>query len=294
VFVPALSFVATANAVAYCGASPHFIDVEEGTLGMSPIALRDRLVEVAEIRDGKTYNKVTGNAIRAIVPMHTFGHPCDLAAIQLVADEFSLVIVEDAAEALGSFYNGRHVGTFGELGVLSFNGNKIITTGGGGAVITDDPELANRVRHLSTTARVKHGWEFDHDEVGYNYRMPNLNAALGCAQLGRLAGYLESKRNLYKEYSRAFETVVGVDVYCEPREAKSNYWLQAIVLSEEKSHYRDEILELTNDSGIMTRPAWNLLSTLPPFRQAPASPLKVSESLVRRIINVPSSPLRST
>jgi aminotransferase in exopolysaccharide biosynthesis len=289
VLVPALTFVATANAVKYCGAIPHFVDSEEVSLGMDPVALRVWLKDVTEMREGVSVNKVTGRPVRAMVPMHTFGHPCNLEGLRSIAQDFAIVLVEDAAESLGSYYQGRHTGTFGMLGVLSFNGNKILTTGGGGAILTNDSTLAAKAKHLSTTAKLPHKWEFNHDQIGFNYRMPNINAALGCAQLEGLPSFIDSKRKLFLAYNDAFKNIKNLHIVREPLNSKSNYWLQAILLNESIAHLRYEILSKTNDFGFMTRPAWTPMHTLIPFVECPRSPLPIAESLVNRIINIPSS-----
>ena len=289
VLVPALSFVATANAVSYCGAIPHFIDSEERTLGADPVALREYLRRISETRAGACVNRATGRRIRALVPMHTFGHPTDIDALLSVASEFHVALVEDAAESLGSTLHGRHMGTFGHLGTLSFNGNKTITTGGGGAILTNDPELARRAKHLTTTAKLPHRWDFLHDEVGYNYRMPNINAALGCAQLEQLPQLIDAKRALYHQYESAFAGVTGVRLMSEPIGTQSNYWLQALILDPAVRDARDAILQATNDDGVMTRPAWTLMHRLPAFANSPRMALPVAESLSDRIINIPSS-----
>jgi perosamine synthetase len=289
VLVPALTFVATASAVVQSGATPHFIDSEERTLGVNPRALREYLTQISERRDALCVNRFTGRVIRAVIPMHTFGHPVDLDGLMGVARDFNLILVEDAAESLGSLYHGRHTGTFGLMGTLSFNGNKTITTGGGGAILTNDTELAKHAKHLTTTAKVPHRWNFDHDEIGYNYRLPNLNAALGCAQLEQLSGYLESKRRLYECYRTAFSQTGRVSVFGEPTGCRSNYWLQTLVLDESVAHKRDEILATTNAAGLMTRPAWNLLHRLVPYAKYPRMELPVAEALERRIVNLPSS-----
>ena len=289
VLVPALTFIATANAVAYCGATPHFVDSEARTLGMDPHALADYLERTAEIRDGVCYNRATGRPLRGVLPMHTFGHPADLDALAAVAERFHLVLVEDAAEALGSFYKGRHVGRWGRLSTLSFNGNKTITTGGGGAILTDDDALADRAKHLTTTAKRAHPWRYDHDCVGYNYRLPNLNAALGCAQLEQLPAFLERKRALAHRYATAFEAVGGVRFVTEPAFARSNYWLNALLLDEAAADQRDAILERTNAAGIMTRPVWTLMPHLPMYEACPRAELPVAERLERRLFNIPSS-----
>lgn len=289
VLVPVLSFVATANAVCYCGAKPHFVDSEENTLGIDPVGLRNYLQAITEQRGGMCVNIETGCVIRAIIPVHIFGHPCDLEGLLEVAKDFNLTLIEDAAESLGSTYQGQHTGTFGLLGALSFNGNKIITTGGGGAILTDDPELAKRAKHLTTTAKTPHRWDYIHDEVGYNYRMPNLNAALGCAQLDQLPDFLESKRSLFISYQEVFSEIAGLHLFAEPKGSHSNYWLQTLLLDETAMNQRNEILEATNSAGLMTRPTWTLLNKLTPFQDCPHAPLPVAESLEQRIVNLPSS-----
>jgi len=289
VLVPALTFVATTNAVSYCGATPHFVDSEERTLGVDPQALRAYLRSTAEIRDGTCVNRHTGRAIRALVPMHVFGHPADIEGLLGVAHDFALVVIEDAAEALGSFYHGVHTGSLGLFGTLSFNGNKTITTGGGGAILTNDAQLARAAKHLTTTAKVPHRWEYRHDTVGFNYRLPNLNAALGCAQLEQLPRLLAAKRRLHERYATAFAAVSGVTLLREPAGCRSNYWLQTLLLDPPFAAERDEVLALTNDSGFMTRPVWVLNHRLPMYQHCPRMPLAVAESLERRIVSVPSS-----
>jgi perosamine synthetase len=289
VLVPALTFVATANAVTYCGAVPHFVECEESTLGLDAAALRGYLSRIAEVCSGRCVNRATGRVLRAIVPMHAFGHPVDIEATLAVAADFHIAVVEDAAESLGSRVNGRHTGTFGLMGTLSFNGNKTVTTGGGGAIITNDADLARRAKHLTTTAKVPHRWEYYHDEIGFNYRLPNLNAALGCAQLEQLPNFLESKRRLHEHYRIAFAHVTGVHLVSEPPGCRSNYWLQVLLLDAALATERDAILAATNDAGFMTRPAWTLMHRLPSFSPCPRMPLPVAESLARRLINLPSS-----
>lgn len=289
VLIPALTFVATANAVTYCGAIPHFVDSEENTLGVDAVKLRDYLVHHTEQCAGQCINRTTGKIIKALVPMHTFGHPVDLDGLMAVAQDFNLALVEDAAESLGSFYHGRHTGSFGLMGTLSFNGNKTITTGGGGAILTDDAELARHAKHLTTTAKLPHAWEYRHDEIGYNYRMPNINAALGCAQLEQLPTMLAAKRELFQRYQAAFATVSGIRLMEEPVQCQSNYWLQTLVLDSNHADQRDILLQATNDAGIMTRPAWVLMHELGPFRECPCMDLAGAESLVQRLINIPSS-----
>lgn len=289
VLVPALTFVATSNAVSFCGAVPHFVDSEERTLGMDPAALRAHLRATTEQRNGLCINRDTGRVIRALVPMHTFGHAVDIEGLLAVAHDFGLQLVEDAAESLGTTVGGRHTGTFGRVGTLSFNGNKTITTGGGGALLFNDAELAQRAKHLTTTAKQPHRWEFVHDAVGYNYRLPNINAALGCAQLEQLPGFLQEKRRLYGQYRDAFAGVRGVRLMEEPAGTRSNYWLQTLLLDENNSGQLEAVLQALNDAGLMSRPAWALNNTLAPYRNAPSAQLPGASSLARRIVNVPSS-----
>jgi aminotransferase in exopolysaccharide biosynthesis len=290
VLVPALTFVATVNAITYCNAIPHFVDSEEGTLGIDTSKLRDYLQRNTSQQSGKCVNNLSGRIVRALVPMHTFGHPSDIDGLLSIANDFNIVLVEDAAESLGSFYHGQHTGTFGLFGTLSFNGNKTITTGGGGAILTNNEALARHAKHLTTTAKIPHEWEFRHDEIGYNYRMPNINAALGCAQLEKLSDKLASKRELFKRYQSAFAQVEGVSLFSEPESSQSNYWLQTLVLDGSESENRDLILESTNNTGIMTRPAWELMNDLEPFKGFPSMDLSTAKSLSERIINIPSSP----
>ena len=289
VLIPALTFVATANAVTYCGATPHFVDSEERTLGIDVAKLRDYLTRCTELRAGQCVNLVTGRIIRAIVPMHTFGHPADLDGLLAVERDFNIALVEDAAESLGSYYHGQHTGIFGLMGTLSFNGNKTITTGGGGAILTNDAELARHAKHLTTTAKQPHAWEYRHDEIGYNYRMPNINAALGCAQLEQLPTILAAKRELFERYCDALIAVDGVQLMVEPANCRSNYWLQTLVLDPEQADNRDNLLKATNDVRIMTRPAWVLMHKLTQFRVCPRMDLSTAHSLVQRLINIPSS-----
>jgi perosamine synthetase len=289
VLIPALTFVATANAVTYCGATPHFVDSEERTLGVDAVKLRDYLASHTELRTGLCVNRDTGRVIRALVPMHTFGHPVDIDGLLSIAHDFNLELIEDAAESLGSYYHGQHTGTFGLMGTLSFNGNKTITTGGGGAILTNNAELARHAKHLTTTAKLPHAWEYRHDEIGYNYRMPNLNAALGCAQLEQLPAMLEAKRKLFGLYQTEFSQLQGIKVVAEPEQCSSNYWLQALLLDEDQSNQRDSILKATNEAGFMTRPVWVLMHELAPFKYSPRMNLDGAQSLSQRLINIPSS-----
>lgn len=287
VLIPALTFVATANAVAYCQAVSHLIDSSPKTLGMGAEALELRLSEVAvKSADGVVRNKLTGRRIAACVPMHTFGHPVEIDEIAGICAHWGIPLIEDAAESLGSTYKGRNAGTTGLLSALSFNGNKIITTGGGGAILTNDEKLGALAKHITTTAKVPHAWAFNHDHVGYNYRMPNLNAALGCAQLERLPDFLARKRALAQRYASAFADVPGVRFFTEPAGCNSNYWLNVLLL--DRAEDRQSVLEATNAAGYMTRPVWTLMHKLPMFADCPRMDLPVAEELEARLVNIPS------
>ncbi len=289
VLTPTLTFVATANAVTYRGAVPHFVDAETETLGVDPARLDAYLHAIAQARDGVCINLRTGRPIRALTVMHVFGHPSDVDGLVQVAARWNLVLVEDAAEALGSRWRGRHAGGFGRLAALSFNGNKIVTTGGGGAVLTDDPALARRAKHLTTAAKVPHRWAFDHDEIGWNYRMPNLNAALGCAQLERLPDMMTRKTRLAERYAAAFEGIEGVRVL-RPREGASvNHWLNVLMLDRPDRALRDRVLETLNDAGYQARPLWTPMHRLPIYEDCPRDALPVAEALEDQVINLPSS-----
>ncbi len=281
-----LTFIATCNALSYCGAHPVFIDVDRDTLGLSPSKMREWIKAHAELREDGLYNKRSGRRIKACVPMHTFGHPVRLKELVELCREYRLELVEDAAESVGSFYHGQHTGTFGKIGVLSFNGNKTMTTGGGGMLLFQDKELALRAKHWSTQAKVPHPWEFVHDHIGYNYRMPNINAALGCAQLEALPTFIEKKRELAESYQSYFSSI-GVQFIHEPEGCTSNYWLNALLLKDKAE--RDEFLEYTNSHGVMTRPIWQLMNRLPMFEQAECGDLSNCEYLNDRIVNIPSS-----
>ncbi|MGJ8638299.1 MAG: LegC family aminotransferase [Opitutaceae bacterium] len=289
VLIPSLSFVATANAVRYAGGIPHFVDCEAQHFGLDPVKLRAHLESIGELREGVLYNRESSRPIRCVVPMHAFGHPVLIQELLVVAKEFSLKMVEDAAESLGSFYQGKHTGTFGECGILSFNGNKVITTGGGGAILFNDDALADRAKYLSTTAKRPHKWEFFHDEMGYNYRMPALNAALGCAQMEKLPGLIQQKRALADRYAAAFKGVSGLRFLEEPEGCHSNYWLNTLVLDGGSAQQRDELLEATNGQNVMTRPVWTPLHLLPMFSDCPRMSLAVTEAVAGRIVNIPST-----
>jgi perosamine synthetase len=282
-----LTFIATCNAISYTNAHPVFLDVEKDTMGLSPYSLKQFLEKNAELRnDGYTYNKNSGKRIKACVPMHTFGLPCRIDLISEICESWNITLVEDAAESLGSYYKGVHTGITGQIGVFSFNGNKTVTCGGGGALITNDPEIARRAKHLTTQAKVPHKWAFVHDEIGFNYRMPNLNAALACAQLEQLNGFVENKRELALNYQSYFNDQ-KISFVAEIAEAKANYWLNAILF--DNLDQREAFLEYTNENGVMTRPVWELMHRLPMFADAEKSDLSNSEWLADRLVNIPSS-----
>lgn len=286
VITQSLTFIATANAITYIGAKPIFLDVDLETMGLSSEALKNFLEKHCVISDGRCVNRSTGKTIKACVPMHTFGHPCKIDAIKSICEEWKIVLVEDAAESLGSYYKNKHTGTFGKIAAFSFNGNKIITSGGGGVIVTDDEILAKRAKHITTTAKIPHKWEYVHDMVGFNYRLPNLNAALLVAQLEQLQGFLDNKRELANEYIQFFASN-NMQFIKEPQNAKSNYWLNAILLDDLKQ--RDEFLEYTNSNGVMTRPVWQLMNKLVMFEDCQADELTNAKYLEDRVVNIPSS-----
>ncbi|WP_419777601.1 LegC family aminotransferase [Malaciobacter marinus] len=281
-----LTFIATCNAISYIGAKPVFVDVDLDTMGLSPDSLKNFLENNCEIQDNKCINKTTGNIIKACVPMHTFGHPCKIDEIKEICDSWNIALVEDAAESLGSFYKDKHTGTFGKLGAFSFNGNKIITSGGGGVIVTDDEVLAKRAKHLTTTAKVPHPYEYVHDKIAYNYRLPNINAALLVAQLENLDKFLQSKRELANIYKEFFSST-NIEFIKEPNNSNSNYWLQAIKLSSKIQ--RDKFLEYTNQNGVMTRPIWKLMNELEMFKYCQSTTLDNAKYLEQRVVNIPSS-----
>lgn len=289
VIVPSLTFVATANAVSYCHAIPHFADCEDRTLGLNAGRLGVYLEELTRRDGGACVNKRTGRVIRAVVAMHAFGHSCDVEALAQVAERFGIVFVEDAAESLGTTYKGRHTGTFGRIAALSFNGNKIVTTGGGGAVLTSDADLACRAKHLTTTAKTPHRWEFFHDEVGFNYRLPNVSAAIGCAQLEKLDEFVAAKRRLADLYTEAFAGVTGVSLVREPEGSRSNYWLNVLLLDSATASQRNRILAAANDAGLGLRPAWQPMHVLPMYLDCPRMALPTTEDIFRRALCLPSS-----
>jgi perosamine synthetase len=291
VLCPSLSFVATANAISHCGAKPHFVDVCNERLSVSTAALSARLEEVAAITPDGAINRQTGNRIAALCVMHCFGHPADLDGLLSVCKKYSITLVEDAAESLGSFYRGLHTGRTGLVSAVSFNGNKILTTGGGGAILTDDDDLADRARHLTSTAKLPHPYEFRHDEVAWNYRLPNLNAALGVAQLEVLDDIVHAKRSLAEHYRNYLRSIEGVEVLSEPADCFSNYWLNTIVLPESPDcSARDQVLDQLNLFGLQSRPIWVPMHMLPMYASCARGPMGNSESLYRRVVNIPSSP----
>ncbi len=286
VLTQAVSFIATCNAISYCGALPVFVDISRSTLGMDPKSLKDFLENNARKTKNGTINSKTGNKISACAPMHTFGHACEIDQIVLICNEWDIPVVEDAAESLGSYYKNKHTGTFGKTGIFSFNGNKIVTTGGGGMIVTDDDEIGQKAKHITTTAKITHPYEYHHDMIGYNYRLPNLNAALGCEQMEHLDEYLRIKRELANNY-KAFFSETSISYFSEPKECNSNYWLNAVILDNKEQ--RDEFLLVTNKSKVMTRPIWGLLNKQKMFRDSFCVDLPVSNWLEERIVNIPSS-----
>jgi len=281
-----LTFIATCNAISYIGAKPIFVDVDLDTMGLSPESLKNFLDTNCENEDCKCINKTNGKIIKACVPMHTFGHPCKIDEIKEICDMWHIALVEDSAESLGSYYKDKHTGTFGKIGAFSFNGNKIITSGGGGVIVTDDEALAKRAKHITTTAKIVHPYEYVHDEIGYNYRLPNINAALLVAQLEQLEKFLVSKRDLATQYTEFFanENITFIE---EPKECKSNYWLQAVLLND--VNQRNEFLDFTNKNGVMSRPIWKLMNELEMFKDCQKTDLKNAKYLEERVVNIPSS-----
>ncbi len=287
VLTQALTFIATCNAISYIGAHPVFIDVDKSTMGLSPDALKAWLENNAEIRNGQCYNKHTGHRVKACVPMHTFGHPVRIEEIAAVCAEYHIELVEDAAESIGSKYKGKHTGLFGKVGALSFNGNKTITTGGGGMLLFMDEELGALAKHLTTQAKVPHRWEFRHDHIGYNYRMPNINAALGCAQLEHLDEFIVDKRATASAYAEFFKQMDDIDFFTEPADSFSNYWLNVVILKNRDA--QQQFLQETNDNGVMTRPIWELMNRLPMFEKCEHDSLENTIWFADRVVNVPSS-----
>ena len=289
VLVPALTFIGTVNAISYIGAHPHFIDSSWENFGVNCDKLEKYLSKNAQIIGNRCINKSTGKVIKAIVPVHIFGHPCDIEKVIKISKKFKLAVVEDAAEALGSFHKKKHLGTFGDIGCFSFNGNKIITTGGGGMIITNQAKLAKKIKHLTTTAKLKHKWEYIHDEVGYNFRMPSINAALGLAQLLKLRTFLKAKRKLFYKYMKVLKGINGISLFKEPKNAKSNYWLQTLILDKKNSRFKNKILKEFHKKKVFSRPTWQLISDLKPYRNNQKMDLSIARDIYKRSINIPSS-----
>ena len=282
-----LTFIATVNAISYCNAKPIFVDVDRETLGLSPSKLKEFLEEFTILNEnGECINKSTNKIIKACIPMHTFGHPCKIDEIVEICDSYNIAVVEDAAESLGSYHKGKHTGSFGKVGVFSFNGNKIITAGGGGMLVTDDEQLAKKAKHITTTSKVPHPYEYIHDEIGYNYRLTNLAAALGVAQMENIQLFIDKQRYLAKKYEVFFKDT-NIEFIKEPKDSKSNYWLNAVILKDGKT--RDEFLKYTNDNGIMARPIWRLMNKLDMFKGAQTGNMDNSKWLEDRVVNISSS-----
>lgn len=287
VLTQALTFIATCNAISYIGAHPVFIDVDKDTMGLSPEAVELWLKENTEIKNGECFNKKTGRRIKACIPMHTFGHPVHLDELIEVCNEYHLDMVEDAAESIGSLYKGKHTGTFGKVGVISFNGNKTITTGGGGMMLFQDEKLGKLAKYLTTQAKVPHQWEFVHDHIGYNYRMPNINAALGCAQMEQLDVFLKNKRETAEKYKSFFANYSDIEFFNEPENCQSNYWLNVVILNDKQA--QQDFLTYTNEHGVTTRPVWELMNRLPMFKNCQTDGLQNTQWLADRVVNIPSS-----
>ena len=288
VLMPALSFVAPANAVSYMNGTPHFVDIEKETFGIDPQKLRDYLINTTYLTNLGCINKRTKKVIKAIIVIHAYGHPAQIQKIIRIAKEFKIKVIEDAAESLGSFYNNKHTGLFGDIGVLSFNGNKVITTGGGGALLTKNKKIYENAKHLSTTAKIKHKWEYIHNEVGYNYRMPNINAAVGCSQFERISKLLKYKRKLARKYQIIFEDFDEVKFMKEQKNSISNYWLNTIIIEKNFKSIRDDLLQKLHKNGYQARPLWEPLNKLKMFKACPKDNLAVTNDIVSRTINLPS------
>ena len=289
VLVPAFTFVGTVNAISYTGAEPHFIDSNIKDLGIDCKKLEVYLNKISKIRKNKCINKKTGRIISAIVPVHIFGHSCDIKNIKRIAKKFKLKIIEDAAEAVGSFYEKKHLGTFGDVGCLSFNGNKIITTGGGGAIITDKKEIAIKIKHLANTAKVNHRWEYIHDDVGFNFRMPSINASLGLAQIAKMSFFLKAKRKLFNRYSKNFDNLSGAYIFSEGKNMRSNYWLQSLIFEKKYKYLKNNLLNYCHKRKLFLRPTWKLISTLKPYMKKQKMDLTGAKDIAERVVNLPSS-----
>ena len=289
ILVPALTFVGTVNAIDYTGATPHFIDSNTRNFGIDAKKLENYLESITFRKNGKSYNKKTKRRIKAIIPVHIFGHACEIDRIISIAKKYNLKVIEDAAEAVGSYYKKKHLGTFGDVGCFSFNGNKIITTGGGGMVVLKNKTLAKKIRHITTTSKIKHKWEYIHDEVGYNFRMPNINAALGLAQLKKINSFLKAKRKLFQMYYKELKYIKGVSMLKEPKNCRSNYWLQTLILDRNKTSKKNLILKKLHENEIYCRPVWKLISELKPYKSCPKMNLTGSKEIYKKSFNIPSS-----
>ena len=289
VLVPSLTFIGTVNAISYLGAKPHFVDSNIQDFGIDCKKLENYLSKISVIKKNRIINKKTGKIIKAIIPVHVFGHPCDIENIIKLSKKFKLKVVEDAAECVGSFYKKKHLGTFGDLGCLSFNGNKIITTGGGGAILSKSKKLNDKIRHLITTAKVNHKWEYIHDKIGYNLRLPSLNAALGIAQMKKINKFLRSKRKLFLEYSKIFKNIDGVKIFKEKKNSRSNYWLQTLIFEKNFNHIKNKLIKAGYQKKIYMRPVWRLISELKPYRNYQKMDLSGAKSIYKNAINLPSS-----
>ena len=289
VLVPALTFVGTVNAISYTGAEPHFVDSNIKDLGIDCKKLEIYLKKISKIKNNKCINKKTGKVISGIVPVHIFGHSCEIEKVIRLSKKFKLKVIEDAAEAVGSFYKNKHLGTFGDIGCLSFNGNKIITTGGGGAVITNKKNLANKIKHLTSTAKIKHKWEYIHDDIGYNFRMPSLNAALGLAQIENINIFVNAKRRLFLKYTKNFNKILGVKIFKEGKNLKSNYWLQTLIFDKKYKFLKNRLLNYCYKRKIYLRPTWRLISNLKPYNKKQKMDLSGARDIAERTINLPSS-----
>lgn len=289
ILVPSLTFVGTVNAICHAGAEPHFVDSNIKDFGIDCNKLEIYLEKIVKKKGNKCINKKTGKVISGIIPVHIFGHACNIEKILKIAKKYKLKIIEDAAEAVGSFYKKKHLGTFGDVGCLSFNGNKIITTGGGGAVITNNKKLANKIKHLANTAKIKHKWEYIHDEIGYNLRLPSLNAALGLAQIEKINTFLKAKRKLFYKYSKNFSKLAGVSIFREGKNLKSNYWLQTLILDKKYKNIKNQLLNYCYKKKIYLRPTWKLISSLKPYRNMQKMDLSGARDIAERVINLPSS-----
>ena len=291
--MPSLTFVATPNAASYLGAIPHFVDVDPHTLAIDPDVLRRHLLRCSTYRNGRLFNKKTNRQISSVVAVHVFGHPADMCGLRQVADEFELPLIEDAAGALGSEFHGRRVGSFGDLAAISFNGNKLVTTGGGGAIVTDRKDIADAARHLTTTAKMSHQWSFVHDQIGYNFRMPSLNAALGLSQIENLDGLITEKQKIASHYAEYFKDFEAGHILGRPKNSNPNYWLNNIVLEDLTRNICGEIIKELNNSGINARPIWTPMHYLDMYRKSPRTSLSVTEAIANKIISLPSSPYLS-